>query len=423
MESKYSKYQERILELFEDNPRISTMKIAKQLHFENDELKGEVSSQLRRYISQLINGTPVEHKPTEFVKVKEKRNGWGEVTSTTHRKQTTEFVDIPASHEIKRLSTNLANGQQWVITQPKDWSPEDDDFDYLGELAKQLDGYKPDLLFDLPRVKREGVITVTDLHFGAYISAMTINPEFNISILCGMLERSAEYVNRIGYSKVHVFVLGDLIESFTGLNHKNSWKGLDKGMFGVSAIKLFTELFSKHFLEKIANLGSIKMVAGNHDRVTSDNNEDVDGGAAEMIAWGLELMKYDVEFNPAVMNVVVDGVSYILNHGHLYLTKKKTAQELAWMYGQKGMFNFILEGHLHSRMRKLSANQVSKFQMVMDDTVDTRRQVCPPLFTGNAYSEYGGWSTNPGVLVIENNGYGVPHVFDFSLAEQLNETA
>ena len=87
---------------------------------------------------------------------------------------------------------------------------------------------------------------------------------------------------------VHVHLLGDLIESFTGLNHKNSWKGLDKGMFGVSAVKLFVKLFKKHFLDKIINLGSIKMVAGNHDRVTSDSSEDVDGGAAELVAWGLK---------------------------------------------------------------------------------------------------------------------------------------
>ena len=55
----------------------------------------------------------------------------------------------------------------------------------------------------------------------------------------------------IAVGNVHVHLLGDLIESFTGLNHKNSWKGLDKGMFGVSAVKLFVKLFKKHFLDNI----------------------------------------------------------------------------------------------------------------------------------------------------------------------------
>lgn len=36
----------------------------------------------------------------------------------------------------------------------------------------------------------------------------------------------------MNYSEVNILFLGDMIESFTGLNHKNSWKGLQKGMIG-----------------------------------------------------------------------------------------------------------------------------------------------------------------------------------------------
>ncbi len=276
-----------------------------------------------------------------------------------------------------------------------------DDFDYLGELEKQLKGVKK-FKYKEPKEGKEGVITITDLHFGAYIQGMKITPDFSITILCDMLQYAAIKVNRLAYSKVHVHCLGDLIESFTGLNHKNSWKGLDKGMFGVSAIKLFVELFIKHFLSNIKNLGSIKLVAGNHDRVTSDNNEDVDGGAAELVAWALGLLGYDIEFSTSVITHKVDGVNYILNHGHLGLTKLST-QEICWKYGEKGVYNIVMEGHLHSRISKLSANQIKNFKMVMDDNVDCRRMVCPSLFTGNSYSEYGGWSTCAGFLISESN--------------------
>ena len=194
------------------------------------------------------------------------------------------------------------------------------DFDYIGELTFQLDGLKAKK--NKVKGKKVGVVTLTDFHFGAYISAMNITPEFNISILCSMLNKAAYRVNRLGYKKVHIHLLGDLIESFTGLNHKNSWKGLDKGMFGVSAIKLFVKLFKEHFLDLLNNLGKIKMVAGNHDRVTSDNNEDTDGGAAELIAYALELIGYDIEFKRDVLTHKVDGVNYILNHGHLSFSAK-----------------------------------------------------------------------------------------------------
>ena len=291
-----------------------------------------------------------------------------------------------------------------------------DDFDYLGELRNQISNYKFKNSFNLNHINKEGIITITDLHFGAYISAMIKTPDFNISILCDMLESAAIEVNRFNYKITHVHLLGDLIESFTGLNHKNSWKGLDKGMFGVSAIKLFTELFIKHFLSKINNLGTVKIVAGNHDRVTSDNNEDVDGGAAELIAWGLEILGYDVEFSTSVITHVVDNICNILNHGHHAYTKKKSTQEMCWDYGVKGMFNYIKEGHLHSRIKKLNAIQIKNFKMISDDNIDCRREVCPSLFTGNSFSEYGGWSTLAGFQVSEANirGNGV-NVFDFSL--------
>ena len=289
-----------------------------------------------------------------------------------------------------------------------------DDFDYIGELKKQLDNVS------IVKLKGKGsgvrVATLTDFHFGAYISAMNITPEFSISILCEMLNNAADRINRLNSKRVDVHILGDLIESFTGLNHKNSWKGLGKGMFGVSAIKLFVELFKKHFLDLVVNLGSIKMVAGNHDRVTSDSQEDTDGGAAELIAWAFKMIGYDVEFKRDVLTHKVDGVNYILNHGHLAFTNKKTTQEICWMYGEKGVFNFITEGHLHSRIAKLNAKQVNQFKTVMDDSIDCRRQVCPSFFTGNPYSEDGGWSTMAGFLITESshNKKGVD-ILDISL--------
>lgn len=311
----------------------------------------------------------------------------------THLKQPTYNITWKTGREIKK-----------------------DNFDLLSSLRKEFESL-PKFTSKITKIGgKSGVITLTDFHFGAYISRMLRTPDFNISILCNMLEEAADEVNRFGYKVVHVHLLGDLIESFTGLNHKNSWKGLDKGMFGVKAIRLFVELFIKHFLSKVNNLGKIKIVAGNHDRTTSNKDEDVDGGGADLISWGLELLGYDVEFSTSVITHEVDGICYILNHGHHPYTKKKSTEEMCWEYGTKGLFNFIMEGHLHSRIMKLQAKQVKSFQMISDDTIDCRRQVCCSLFTGNSYSEYGGWSTTPGFTISEenNSGKGV-NVFDFSV--------
>ncbi len=305
-------------------------------------------------------------------------------------------------------------GIPFFNTQFKEKFDETEDFDYFGELKKQIKELKKHKKITFKKLPRTGVITLTDFHFGAYISAMIRTPEFNITILADMLSRAAAHTNTFNYDKIHVHLLGDLIESFTGLNHKNSWKGLGKGMFGVNAVRAFVEVFKEHFLDKIDNLATIKLVAGNHDRVTSDNNEDVEGGAAKMAAWGFEMLGYDIEFSSTVIKHVVDDICYILNHGHLGLTKMSTP-EMAWAYGEQGKFNFVMEGHLHSRIQKLNAKTVQNFKILDDDNKDCRRQVCPSLFTGNTFSEHGGWSTTPGFLITESNGNGKPIVHDYSL--------
>lgn len=246
-----------------------------------------------------------------------------------------------------------------------------------------------------------GVVKVADFHFGAYVNNLIRTKEFSIGIFVEMLKQAAEEINSKGYKEVHLHLLGDIIESFTGLNHRNSWKGLDKAMVGAEAVKLVTKILHEHFLSKINNLVSIKVVGGNHDRVTSDNKEDMAAEAANIVCWGLSLLGYNVEFNSLVLTHIVDGICHILTHGHHMLSKKPT-KNIVWDYGKQGMFNLLVEGHLHGFAIK-------------DDSVDSMKVVCPPFFRGNFFSEALGYTSNSGFLIIENNGKGLPNIFHHSL--------
>lgn len=261
---------------------------------------------------------------------------------------------------------------------------------------------------------RVGVVKIADLHLGSYVDNLINTKDFSIDILCEKLKKSADQINRMGYSKVHIHILGDLIESFTAKNHANSWKGLDKKMAGAEAVKLTVKVLHDYFLSRIENLDQIKVVAGNHDRVTSDNKDDVQGDAANLICWGLELIGYEVEFNPMVITHEVDGICHILTHGHHSLSKKSTKQ-LCWDYGVKGKFNLICEGHLHSIIQKLSTVQRDGFSTVKDDAVDHRRMNCPSFFTGNFFSESLGYTSESGFVITEDNGEGVPNVFYYAV--------
>jgi len=285
----------------------------------------------------------------------------------------------------------------------------------LKDLIKEgLESVKLTLKINATGSNSVGVVKLADLHLGAYVDNLIRTKNFSIDILANKLYDAATEVNKRGYSIVHIHILGDLIESFTGLSHKNTWKGLDKAMVGAEAVKLVVKILHDNFLSRINNLGDVKVVAGNHDRVTSDNKEDVQGGAANLVCWGLELIGYRIEFNPLVITHVVDGICHILTHGHHNISKKSTKQ-LCWDYGVQGMYNLICEGHLHSIIQKLNVNQRDSYQTIKDDAVDHRRINCPSFFTGNFFSESLGYTSESGFIITENNGKGVPNVFYYAI--------
>lgn len=93
----------------------------------------------------------------------------------------------------------------------------------------------------------------SDLHFGAHIQNLLLTPDYDSNILLSGLLRSIEETNELGFNKVHVHINGDLIESFSGLNHINSWMSMDKELIGSKAIMLCCDLLEKAFKE-IKNL-------------------------------------------------------------------------------------------------------------------------------------------------------------------------
>jgi predicted phosphodiesterase len=347
---------------------------------------------------------------TNFIEVKRTLNKDGEVISKVEKLAPDDLIRIPDNHEIKRVSTNVSTKQQWVITEPI--KHVDLIADNFVDIKKILENELTKVYDHKPTFTENSDIDnliISDPHVGAYIDGLVKTKDYSIPILVDYLEQTARNVNKSNPKQVNVLCLGDLIESFTGLNHKNSWKGLQKGMIGAEVIKFTAKILHEKLFSKINNLGFIKIVAGNHDRLTSDKSEDVDGGAADLIAYALTLMGYDVEFHPTVISTQIDGINYILLHGHKGISGK-TTEQICWMYGIQGVFNVILEGHLHSYVQRLSVKSRNAYKTVKDDSVDTFRMHCRSYFTGNGFSEDLGYTSNAGYTVIRNNGKGLPDI-------------
>lgn len=246
-------------------------------------------------------------------------------------------------------------------------------------------------------------LVVADLHIGADIKGEKNLPAYNPSVVENYLSQAAEITNEDSYESVHLVINGDLLESFTGLSHINSWKNLsrDDG-YGVDAVIKCVELL-ENFCGSIYNLGRVSIVSGNHDRVSSDNKEDVTGEAAKLI-WYVLKGRFDgsitFDWSKDVMQDTMDGLSCIFTHGHHGISKK-SPESIVNHYGVPGMFNLVTMAHLHTRK-------------VLSDNIHNRVQHGPSLFTGNDYSKNLGYSTCAGFQIITSRN-GLPDVRDVSI--------
>ena len=255
-----------------------------------------------------------------------------------------------------------------------------------------------------------GVIPLADFHIGAYIRNLIRTPNYDLDILTNMLEEVATTINELEYSEVHIIFLGDIIESFTGVNHPNTWKELMRGGYGSNIVITAYEIL-ENFLNKIENLHSLYLVSGNHDRVTASNKEDTKGEVVELISHFLKKqLSVNVIYHPILISQIIDNICYIFTHGHHNFTKK-SLEHIIWKYGKQGYFNLVLQGHWHTRRKK---EPVVNMQTIYSDSGDYRGITCPSLFTGNFYSETSGFTSTAGFLIVQNK-HNKPAIFDIPL--------
>lgn len=263
---------------------------------------------------------------------------------------------------------------------------------------------------------RVGVVSLADFHVGADIKEMVKSEDFDLSILRNYLQAFCKRVNDLNYDRVELNILGDLVESISGLNHPNSWKSLGRDMYGYNVIILTYKLLRDELILKINNLSDINIVPGNHDRFTIDKKVDNVGALGGLMAFMIEenIKGINVNYNDLILVREIDGVNYIMTHGDKAMSKKPV--NLIADYGRSDLFNVVLSGHIHSR-RNRTTQKISYVDKnhINIDSLNYREIVVPSLFTGNFYSESLGFSSSAGGVVTENNGKGKINYIDYTL--------
>ena len=261
-----------------------------------------------------------------------------------------------------------------------------------------------------------GVVCIADLHVGAENGKHkgTLKTlDFSLEILMDYMQQIANQVNSMNYSQVHLACLGDFIESFTGLNHPNSWQGIEDDLVSDNAVIAAGELLAC-FFSKINNLEKVYMVSGNHDRTTASNKLDVKGGVGKILAYALKLHGYSVEYHHMLLNPVIDRIQYLFTHGH-HSFNSKGITNMMLRYGNQTMYMVGVSGHLHSRNTK---KEFYKSDGYVYDAVEGRAVTVASLFTGNLYSESIGYTSTAGFSIFEANQQkdNVNH-FEFGLGK------
>lgn len=338
----------------------------------------------------------------------------GNITSQTSGKAQKEDNIDKSKFEPVSFTTNPFGEGKWIrYDKILTYSPE--------ELKEELDKRKP-TNFKLKKnkaLKNVGVFMLGDFHLGAYVGDLLKTPDFNYNVISEKLQEVARTINSHKYKEVHLFLVGDFIESFSGLNHINSWKGLQKGAYGMKSVILAHEILSEHLYSKITNFKYCGFISGNHDRISSAKDEDQEGQVAMMMEYLFKKdFKVKSEWSALLISKVIDNIGYVVTHGHLGISSKEISKVI-FDYGFQGKYNVFAKAHKHTReTKKTFKHSLIKYgdiEYVTLDSSDYRAVTIPPLFTGNFFSESLGFSTTAGMSHFYNNGRDKITYIDYSV--------
>jgi len=232
------------------------------------------------------------------------------------------------------------------------------------------------------------VAVIADLHAGGWTQNMKLVPDFNLKELKKKFVRLSQILNEKD-RPTHLKILGDLIESFTGKNHKDTWKQIEQ--HGMKVVFTIADLII-WLLNETPCIKSVQLIAGNHDRISSSNQDDTKGQVAYAVYRLIQRSGFDaVEFDPLILSAKHDGVNYVLTHGHLGISKKN-ASEVVLDYGDQNCYNVILKGHNHN-------------ESVTKSTTKMKVHQCPSFVPANDYAEALGAHSTTGFLLYEANDY------------------
>ena len=240
------------------------------------------------------------------------------------------------------------------------------------------------------------VLGVSDIHIGAKNCDMKGNVIHNTEIVRRHFHTIAETTNRRQSKAVTLLINGDIIESFTGTNHPNTFQEMEFQATYANGLILARNLIME-LIGAIDNLVRVLVISGNHDRMSPKSSEDTMGGVAHLLSEFITIYRPDLEvkWSPYVLTHVQANVNFIFAHGDKKFCEKDFYKVIL-EHGDPNMYNVVVLGHFHSRQIK-------------HDNSKGRLMILPSIAQGGQFANDHGFNARAGFTLFEANGLNLTH--------------
>lgn len=262
--------------------------------------------------------------------------------------------------------------------------------EFLSHMRSFLDGYKPlDISFPVPETPHgpqdQFTVFLADAHFGK-LKTNEIVWRFD-SILNECKARTER--------KVNVCFMGDLAETLSPILMHDSQIGEMESMKVFETMMFIVNVVEKFLIALRATGKTVEFhgIAGNHDRITRNHDQDVERTGAlviyELIKRGLS--KVDVEVNYYVEKInsfKAGNLNFVLHHGDDGFSNRKP-EDILWKHGEVGSYNVVVHGDKHT--------------VSMRETKNGMMIGCPALAGQGAYDKRLDLASEPGIIIVTEN--------------------
>lgn len=204
---------------------------------------------------------------------------------------------------------------------------------------------------------KEGVLLLSDIHYGMVTDSYfnKYNRDVFFDRIKTLVRKTIEYGKKNEISKLHTFVIGDLIHGIINLSGR-----IEANEDVVTQMKVIAETLSEVLIQFANEFNDINVYfcRGNHERVTPNKKEAIDReNFADIVLWFMQTRLSHIKnitfventYNDEIIVTDICAKKIVSMHGHRD-TVKTVATSIPQMFGFTA--NYVFLAHYHHNIEE-----------------------------------------------------------------------